>query len=187
MNRCMTAAGVALLLFLLSPLAISGDEVIAQERGRDIPPDLSEDQRERIEELRAAHAQEEISLASKIRIKRAELDALLLEEKPDRTAIHRKVDEIASLESAVRKEHIDTRLDIREVLTPQQRMRFDRGHLQGSQGPPDSHLSRMPGRASGWPGPGQGRSPRDAERRCPRDRERDGKKERGEWEGRREP
>ncbi len=105
-----------------------------------------------------------VPLMSQLRIKEAELDALLVLDEPDEQAVIGKMDEMSSLHGAIRKERIDTDLDIREVLPPEQRMQYDGRHLQGPQGPPDPHQSRMPGTAGYFPGLGHGQHARDHER-----------------------
>lgn len=88
-------------------------------------PNLSEEQKEKMKEIMTETEKQMLPIRSKLQTKEAELNELLIVEKPDRSAIDRKIDEIAALKTEIRKKCVDTRLKIRELLTPEQRVKFD--------------------------------------------------------------
>jgi Spy/CpxP family protein refolding chaperone len=59
---------------------------------------------------------------------REEMNELLAEDTPDRAAVMAKVDEIGALELKVQKQHLTTMLDIRDLLSEEQRAELRKIH-----------------------------------------------------------
>ena len=112
--------------------------------------DLTEEQSERIEAFHTEAMQETLPLQTKLKTLRAELDELLIVDMPNRRAIEEKVDEMSALRTTVQKRHIDTRLAIREMLTDEQRTKFDAMRMHRPHGGSMRHGGR--GRRGGMRG-----------------------------------
>ena len=61
-------------------------------------------------------------------MKQAELDKLLLADKPDKKAIYKKIDEIEAVKTQIKKMKVSHKLEVRALLTPDQRVAFDKQH-----------------------------------------------------------
>ena len=88
-------------------------------------PGLTEVQNKQIESLRSGTETAVLQLRSDIGIKSAELKKMMVADQPDRHAIYRTMDDIAELGNRIRRLRVDTHLDIRSLLTPEQRIVFD--------------------------------------------------------------
>ena len=110
-------------------------------------PDLTDEQKEKMEEIQTETQKITTPLRSKLNTLSAELDELLIAENPNRNAIDSKIEEMAEARTELHKKRIDTRLRIRELLTEEQRVRFDamRNHGWGRRGFRDRHSSRFGG------------------------------------------
>jgi Spy/CpxP family protein refolding chaperone len=81
---------------------------------------LTEEQSAKIRSLREAHQKEVVPLRSQLFAKRAESRALWAQTKPDKDAILAKEKEISTLRDQMREKKIVHRLEMREILTPEQ-------------------------------------------------------------------
>lgn len=90
--------------------------------------DLSESQKSSIDAIKLESEKKTIVYKADLKIKKAELDKLLLAENPSKKNIDAKIDEITKLKGDIKKERIDHRLKVRDVLTPEQRVDFDLKH-----------------------------------------------------------
>ena len=118
MNRTRTLTTVlaaALLAFALP--------AFAQELG------LTDAQRTKLRDIGEAQMRRGIQERADIRIAELDLRKLLRADKPDQGAINRQVDKIADMRAKLAKERIAARLQMREVLTPEQRAKA-RGMLE---------------------------------------------------------
>lgn len=86
---------------------------------------LTEEQQKKIETLKSALDKELLDLKADLRVKKAELEKLLIAENPSKTAIEKKIDEIGALRTRIHKALVNHKLAIREILTPEQRIKFD--------------------------------------------------------------
>ncbi len=87
---------------------------------------LTEEQQKKIDELKLALDKELLPLKADLKVKKAELEKLLLAEKPSKTTVEKKIDEIGALRIQIHKALVNHRLAVRELLTPEQRVKFDR-------------------------------------------------------------
>jgi len=114
---------IAGLLFSLSPLF--GQE--KPENPAPAPmmappiPQLTEEQRVKIQELRLKHMKEILPLETDLQIKRLELENLWTADKLDAKAIIAKVKEINELQNKLELTRVNHRLEIAQILTPEQR------------------------------------------------------------------
>lgn len=117
--------------------------------------DLTEEQQGQIEALTTETMKEHLPIRSRLQTMKAELDELLIAANPNRNAIDRKIDEMSDLRTEMQKARIDTRLRIRELLTDDQRVKFDAMRSHG----PGKRMMRhgRPGRMGGMRGDRGGR------------------------------
>jgi len=87
-------------------------------------PDLSEEQRRQVQEIRRVFLPKVAKIRQQLYLKRAELADLLFTESPDRQKIFAVADEILHHQSELEHEVIDHILEERQILTPAQERRF---------------------------------------------------------------
>lgn len=124
------------------PHAVQGPERPAEGQCRMIGliPDLSPEQQVKVEELRLKHLETTVELKAKLREKEAHLETLAVAQKPDMNAINATIDEIAGIKSGLRKNQMAFRMDVRALLTPEQRVVFDqRASMMKGKGPRGQH------------------------------------------------
>lgn len=88
--------------------------------------DLTEEQQKKIDGIQAQLDKELVPLQADLGILEAELKKLMVSENPDQGAIDKKLDEIGALMTTIEKARVHNRLKVRKVLTPEQRLQFDR-------------------------------------------------------------
>ena len=111
---------------------------------------LTEEQQAKIRELRSEARQEHRALRQQIREMREELHELWMADQPNEAAILAKHAQMDAIHSAMRDRRIETRMEIAEALTPEQRQRLAQlrsGH--GRRG----HRGHGPGHHRGHHGP----------------------------------
>lgn len=97
-------------------------------------PNLTEDQEDKIEDLRVEHMRNMMDYRNELAAKKVELRKLETAEKADMKAIESVIDEISVIKAKMMKEHASHRQDIRKILTEKQRVYFD-AHAGGAHGP----------------------------------------------------
>lgn len=112
--------------------------------------ELSDEQAEKIEAIHLKASKSTLPLMSKMKIKEAELDELMVAEKPNRNAIIKKIQELESLKSEFKILNTLKRLDVRDLLTEEQRIKFD--HMRMSRGPGRPGMERHMGHTPGLQG-----------------------------------
>ena len=90
--------------------------------------DLTPAQREHIAERR-----DRIQKSAEIRIAELDLRSLMRAEKPDGRAIDEQIDKIAGLRADLQKTQVRTMLEIRSMLTPQQREKLRDLRMRGGR------------------------------------------------------
>lgn len=115
---------------LLTGLILTVGPIFAQEQNTPQPqmpmmasemPQLTDAQREQLQSLRIKHLKEIMPLETEIRIKELELQTLWDAEKLDSKAIIAKVKELSELRNKLELTRTNHRLEIAQILTPQQR------------------------------------------------------------------
>jgi len=90
----------------------------------DLIPDLSEEQRRQVQEIRRVFLPKVAKIRQDLYLKRAELADLLFAESPDRLKIFKVADQILHHQSELEHEVIDHILEERQILTPAQERTF---------------------------------------------------------------
>ena len=96
--------------------------------------ELTDDQQEKIEALHLELDKKIIPLKSEMGIKQAELEALMVEDNPGEKAVAGKIKEIGDLRTKMHTLKSAMVLDMRQLLTPEQRLKFDKGHMHMKHG-----------------------------------------------------
>ncbi len=86
---------------------------------------VTADQAAKIRQQESDFRKAEIRNKADLQIKRMDLDDLLSADKPDRSAIDSKLQEIGASQIALEKSAIDNRLNMRDALTPIQRQKLE--------------------------------------------------------------
>ncbi len=109
--------------------------------------DLNQDQQKKVETLQNTLEKQMIALQAELRVKEAELQRLMVADNPSKSAVEKKVEEIGAVKVQIQKAYINNRLAVRDLLTPEQRVKFD------NQG---GCCGDMPGRTMMFIGKGDG-------------------------------
>ncbi len=97
--------------------------------------DLSKDQRERISDLHEKQERAAIRMRADLQTARLDLRRLVRADRTDRVAINRQIDRIAQMRAEMEKARLGTMLDVRSVLTPEQRERARARERDGEREP----------------------------------------------------
>ena len=122
-------------LFLLSPVMAQPSD----RQQKDCPqhkyqknselcehlPNLTDEQRNKMQELRISHLKVVQPINNELKLKYAELRILTTAEKADQKAVDKKIDEIYSLKTKKAKMSQAHKQSIRALLTDEQRIIFD--------------------------------------------------------------
>jgi Spy/CpxP family protein refolding chaperone len=84
-------------------------------------PDMTPEQLEKIDALRAAHLKEMLPLRTDLQVKEIELGALWRADEPDAKKIIAKVKEIGAIREKMEIARINHQFDVRKLMTPEQR------------------------------------------------------------------
>lgn len=87
--------------------------------------DLSDEQKTKIEAIRLQNDKKVKDINADMRIKKAELHKLQVSDNPSKNDINKKIDEISVLRADIQKENASKRIEIRNELTPEQRVKHD--------------------------------------------------------------
>ena len=123
----------SLMIFVLM-IFISGS-IFAQgnpnpkNKGGDRPfmniPDLTEDQKEQIKEMRINHMKEVIPLKNELNEKEAHLQTISTGDNVDLNEVYVTIDEVGKIRIDLAKKRAAFRQDVRKILTEDQRVIFD--------------------------------------------------------------
>jgi len=106
---------------------------------------VSAEQAAKIRQQESDFRKTEIRNRADLEIKRMDLNDLLSAEKPDRSAIDNKLQEISAAQLALEKSAIDYRLTMRDALTPAQRQKLQQMMMRrGQPGPAGNAAPRGP-------------------------------------------
>jgi Spy/CpxP family protein refolding chaperone len=139
-----------LMPLLLMPLAITLAQPVhgfgARHKAWDKDLDLTKEQRETITDVRTEFQKQAIDMRADMQKLRLDLQEQIREDKPNRKAIEATVDKITAQQNTMMKARVKTHLDVREVLTPEQREKFDARSWKQGMG---KGRGRRPGRGHG--------------------------------------
>ena len=97
---------------------------------------VTADQAAKIRQQESDFRKAEIRNRADLQIKRMDLEDLLSADKPDRSAIDSKLQEIGASQIALEKSAIDNRLNMQDALTPVQRQKLEQMMTQWRQPAP---------------------------------------------------
>ena len=97
-------------------------------------PDLTEEQQNKIDDLRTDHQKSMLQYRNQMQEKRAKLNTLRTAEKTDMTAIDKTIDEIGTLQTQMMKERETHHQKVRGLLTDKQKVFFDTRPGRGFKG-----------------------------------------------------
>jgi len=106
-------------------------------------PDLTEQQKADIKKIHLKTMKEVLPLKNEIGEKEARLRTLMTADTPDLSAINKLVDEIGVLKTQIRKLELTAHLDIRKLLTDEQRLIMDSNPPKPFQHGPDGMHPQM--------------------------------------------
>jgi Spy/CpxP family protein refolding chaperone len=98
---------------------------------------LTDDQKAEIDLARLKLSQQQAVLRAQIGLKRAEIDRMITSEDADQDTLQHRVDELVALEREKLTNHYRHLMEVRQLLTPKQRVAFDLDLL--SPHGPDGH------------------------------------------------
>lgn len=132
-----------IITILLAVFALTVPWAVAQDKEKPCPmksmkhgmraagiPDLTEDQQKQIEKLKTDLDKAILPLESQLDVKSAELKNLMIADNPNIAAVNAKLDEIGGLRTQIQKRRVTNQLEIRKLLTPEQRIAFDKRTLK---------------------------------------------------------
>lgn len=93
--------------------------------------DLTDEQSAKIADLRLAMKKEMLPLRSDFMTKRNELKILLTADTPDQSKINQKIDQMAELRKQMQKKRVNHMMEVRSLLTAEQKKQFDTMILSG--------------------------------------------------------
>ncbi|MFO7864842.1 MAG: Spy/CpxP family protein refolding chaperone [Salinivirgaceae bacterium] len=141
-------------LLTLAAVLISGSIVNAQRGQRNMAanddnqyrncmiPDLTDEQEQKITDLRNAHWNKMADYRADLDIARAELHKLRVAENPDGKAMDAKIEKMGDIKTQMHKASSNHRLEVRDLLTDDQKAYYDsrgmrrggKGHFRGGRG-----------------------------------------------------
>ena len=86
---------------------------------------LTEEQKDQLAKLRLEKKKIKYLIKAQIKVKKVELATLVTQDNPDKMAIDRKIEEILELKREKMQKIYAIKLEIRKMLTPEQRILFD--------------------------------------------------------------
>ncbi len=81
---------------------------------------LTEDQKKKMEKMHFDMQKKQIDGKAKVKTAEIELKELFNADKPDKSAIEKKIKEISDLKGKMRTNHVDHWFDVNSILTPEQ-------------------------------------------------------------------
>lgn len=88
-------------------------------------PNLSEDQKAKIKEIRMKEKRENLTLKNKSKEIEAHLNTLTSADKPNMDEIHKTIDELVAVKGKMKKNKAESVQQIRSLLNDEQRLAFD--------------------------------------------------------------
>ncbi|MFW5793333.1 MAG: Spy/CpxP family protein refolding chaperone [Bacteroidota bacterium] len=139
-QKLFSAVALTAMLFLFATTSSFAQRGVRAERGERRPqaqlqsrsmeyceniPDLTEEQKEAIQELRTARLKESTEHRNKIEELRARKRTLMSSDNPDMTEVDKIIDEMSDLRNQHLKNAARHHQEVRSLLTEEQRVYFD--------------------------------------------------------------
>lgn len=147
-----------LMLLLLVALCFAGLNAFSQPADHEMPPhgkmgerpekmdhaflpNLTDDQKSQIDKLNLDFQKQTLQTRNQIGEKHAQLRTTVTQEKADLKKVDALIDDIGKLKSSIMKERVKTDLQIRALLTDEQKVLFDQ-RIAHSMSPDDRQMIR---------------------------------------------
>ncbi|MCF8378967.1 MAG: periplasmic heavy metal sensor [Bacteroidales bacterium] len=122
-------------------------------RGPYCQSTFTEEQQAKMQELRLEYAKNSLEIKNELKILTAEYNGMMTGDNQDLNAINKKIDQMQELKSELFKMHAKHRLDVRNLMTEEQKIQFD---SKASVGRGNVNFGNCPRQAQGKPGMGRG-------------------------------
>jgi len=96
--------------------------------------ELTDAQEKQIEDLHTVNMQEMLNAHNQIKVKEAELNVLQSAKKVDMKAVEAKIKEISVIKTEMEIKRANTHNEVRNILTDEQRVKFDMHHANRPRG-----------------------------------------------------
>jgi Spy/CpxP family protein refolding chaperone len=135
---------------------MGGGPGMGEGRGMMAQLKLTDDQVKKIAEIRDRHERSSIKLRADLETARLDMRKLISADEPDRKAIEMQIDRSSQIRASLAKERMAGMLDMRTVLTPEQRKQWRDLHQGGGSWMRHGHGRGDGGRRGDMPPGGQG-------------------------------
>lgn len=148
-NRNIAVVGVVSLLMCLGASNLNAQRNMRFKKDCPKGIEFSDQQKEQIKESKIEFAKATKDLKNELNELRAQQKTLMSAEKPDLKAIYANIDKAADLKNQLRKEQIAMKLDVKSVLTDDQKVMMancpmrNKGMRQGRKGRMTNGQGRM--------------------------------------------
>ena len=117
---------VGLLLVLIGTQGLA-QETKEEQQNHDFsrPLGLTESQIEKMRDIRTESSKDLLPLTKSLQTREAELEEMMVAEKPNRKTIDDKIEEIQALRTEIQKRRVTARLQTRDLLTEEQRVNWE--------------------------------------------------------------
>ncbi|MEE4176915.1 MAG: Spy/CpxP family protein refolding chaperone [Bacteroides sp.] len=144
-NKLIFTLGLAILMF--SATTVSAQRGRNFDRQRPEPrqaalniDNLTAEQEAKIQSLRTAQLEQRLKFRNQMDELRARKQTLMTEKNPDMNAVNAVIDQMTTLRGEMAKQAVEHRQEIRNLLTDEQRVKFDARTQQG----PRQGMDRSP-------------------------------------------
>ncbi|MEE8328809.1 MAG: periplasmic heavy metal sensor [Thermodesulfovibrionia bacterium] len=86
---------------------------------------LTDEQKMKVDKMHLALKKSTSVLKAKLKVNKIELSILIVKGNPDKKAIYQKIDDILELKREIMRKKYDHKIEMRDILTPEQRVSFD--------------------------------------------------------------
>lgn len=100
---------------------------------------LTEDQRAEMEGMHLALAKELSVKKAELKVRKARLKVLVTDDSPDASAMNKLIDEIGDIKKDMMRAKYSYKVELRKILTPEQRTGFDKHILSYGHGGHKGH------------------------------------------------
>ncbi len=125
---------IATMIFGISNTAIAQKGQKPQKDAYFGITDLTDKQKADIDQIRSQNQKEVLPLREKMEEKQTQLDNLIVEEKVNMDLINKVIQELGDLNVKMMKVSVKYKMDIRKVLTKEQKAVFDENMTKGPKG-----------------------------------------------------
>jgi Spy/CpxP family protein refolding chaperone len=110
------------------------DDPRMNQKCEQMIPDLTEEQENKISELRTSHMKNMLEDRNLLNENRAKLRTLQTQDNPDMDAIHSLIEEMGKIRTEMQKERASHHQEIRSMLSEEQKLYFDKHLMRQGRG-----------------------------------------------------